>query len=89
MRDEVAERFTVWASNPAAIMGNSYVVTLDGKPLSGATLTFVPESYLGENVKPATGDTFGNRTSPPISRTRTFAEDCQRPTNLWNDVRHI
>jgi hypothetical protein len=56
-RDEIAERFAVWASNPLAIMGSAYVVTLDGKPLSGATMTFVPEPYLEPNVKPATGDT--------------------------------
>jgi hypothetical protein len=38
-------------------MGSAYVVSLDGKPLSGALMTFEPEPYLEPNVKPASGET--------------------------------
>ncbi len=32
-------------------------VTRNGSPLPGATVTFIPEKFLGPNVKPATGKT--------------------------------
>jgi hypothetical protein len=56
-RDEIYERLQDWANNRMGLGGRSYVVTLDGQPLVGATVTMVPEPYLGENVKPATGET--------------------------------
>ena len=33
------------------------MVTRNGSPLPGATVTFIPEKFLGPNVKPATGKT--------------------------------
>jgi len=30
-------------------------VLLDGQPLEGATVTFVPEKFLGPGIKPASG----------------------------------
>jgi hypothetical protein len=57
MRAEIAERLREWTNSKLALMGRSYIVTLDGRPLEDATITLVPEGYLGENVKPATGIT--------------------------------
>jgi hypothetical protein len=76
-RDEITERLKVWDSNPAAIMGSSYVVYLDGKPLSGAMMTFVPEPYLGPNVKPATGLT----TQIGLTRPSHAPEDLPKTAN--------
>jgi hypothetical protein len=59
-RDEIAARLNDWANHQLALMGCTYVVTLDGQPLSEATITLVPESYLGPNVKPASGLTMPN-----------------------------
>ena len=56
-RDEIAARLQDWGNNQLALMGRTYVIMLDGQPLSGATVTLVPEPYLGENVKPASGIT--------------------------------
>jgi hypothetical protein len=56
-KEEIASRLQDWGSNQLALMGRTYVITLDGRPLSGATVTLVPESYLGPNVKPASGIT--------------------------------
>jgi hypothetical protein len=56
-RDEIAQRLTNWSNNKLAIMGDSYVFTLDGRPLAGATVTFVPEPYLEPHVKPASSIT--------------------------------
>jgi hypothetical protein len=36
-------------------MGFTCKLTLDGRPLEGATETFVPEKFMGPAVKPASG----------------------------------
>ena len=43
-------------------------VMLDGKPLSGAVVEFVPEPFLGDQVKPASGtvNQFGD-VAPTVS----------------------
>jgi len=56
-RNEIADRLNDWANQKAGLMGRTYVINLDGRPLAGATVTLVPETYLGENVKPASGTT--------------------------------
>jgi hypothetical protein len=56
-RDEIAARLNDWSKQQLALMGCSYIVSLDGQLLSDATITLVPEGYLGPNVKPATGVT--------------------------------
>jgi hypothetical protein len=56
-REEIRARFQTWGNQKLAFMGASFVVQLDGQPLDGATVNFVPEPYLGENVKPASGMT--------------------------------
>jgi hypothetical protein len=56
-RDEISQRISSWGSEKLALMGATYIVTLDGQALEGATVTLVPEGYMGENVKPASGVT--------------------------------
>ena len=56
-REEIAARLNDWSKQQLAIMGCSYIVSLDGQHLSDATITLVPEGYLGPNVKPAMGVT--------------------------------
>jgi uncharacterized protein YceK len=56
-RDEITNRLESWNNQRLAILGATVVVYLDGQPLDGATVTFVPETYLGPNVKPAIGVT--------------------------------
>jgi hypothetical protein len=55
--DEIAQRLQAWEDSRSGLMGRSYLVSLDGQALSGATVTLVPEPYLGPNVKPASGTT--------------------------------
>jgi hypothetical protein len=59
-RDEIAQRLNDWSSQRLALSGASVAVKLDGQWLDGATVTFVPEPYLGPNVKPASGVTLQN-----------------------------
>lgn len=59
-RDELLARLTAYKS--AADGGNAVtaagcVVTLGGKPVSGAEVTFTPEPFLADVIKPVTGTT--------------------------------
>jgi hypothetical protein len=76
-RDEIAARLSDWSSQKMALMGRSYVVTLDGRNLEGATITMVPEPYLGENVKQATGVTASNG----LARMSHADEDLPKSAN--------
>lgn len=55
--DEFSTRFKKWEQDQLGMRELVAIVTLDGKPLEGATVKFIPEPYLGPNVKPASGDT--------------------------------
>ena len=74
-RDEISDRIRDWGNNQLALMGRTYVIKLDGQPLAGATVTLVPEPYLGENVKPASGET------GPTGLTRMSHADEDLPTS--------
>jgi hypothetical protein len=51
--DEVAERIRVWQKMGHGLMSFAFEVTLDGRPLTDAVVTFEPESFLGDEIKPA------------------------------------
>ena len=55
--DEIAARIQYWRDAKVAILSLPCIVTLDGAPLAGAEMKFVPERYLGESVLPASGTT--------------------------------
>ncbi len=55
--DEIAARVQAWKDSAVAVIPCVCVVTFDGKPLAGATVTFVPEKFLGPGFKPAIGTT--------------------------------
>lgn len=55
--EEITDRIYQWRETGLGLMGCTVCVNLDGKPLEGATVVFVPEKFLGPNVKPATGIT--------------------------------
>jgi hypothetical protein len=54
-QDEVATRLGLWSEQGLGFRPLNVVVLVDGRPLPGASLEFVPEPYLGPNVKRATG----------------------------------
>lgn len=55
--DEIAARLDRWAEDRVAFLETDCMVTLGGRPLADATVTLVPEKFLGEAVHPATGTT--------------------------------
>lgn len=52
---EICDRIRGWQETRVGIVGVSCSVELDGTPVDGATVTFVPEGFLGANIKPCTG----------------------------------
>jgi len=60
---EITQRFKALLEGPV-LFPCSPKVTLDGQPLAGATVTFEPEPFMGDAIKPCSGvtDEFGNVT---------------------------
>ena len=58
--DKIAARIKVWQESKSARMPLRCTVLHNGKPLAGAEVKFVPEAFLGENMKTATGKTDPN-----------------------------
>ena len=56
----ITARIKAWQDSKLARMTLSCKVMHNGKPLAGAEVKFVPEKFLGNNVKPATGKTDRN-----------------------------
>ena len=56
-RGEIAERIKSYEANRVGLTALTVKVTLDRKPLAGATVTLTPEKFLGDALKPATGTT--------------------------------
>ena len=67
--DEVAARVHAWKEMRTGLASVRCHVTLDGQPLAGALVVFEPESFLGEEIKPASGTSnqFGD-AAPSVAR---------------------
>lgn len=55
--DEVTARIESWQKDKLGKMSLNCKVTRRGRPLEGATVTFVPEEFLGDQMPTATGVT--------------------------------
>jgi hypothetical protein len=53
----ITARVKKWQESKLGRMSLGCRITRNGAPLPGATVTFLPEKFLGANVKPATGKT--------------------------------
>lgn len=60
--DELSARIQAWQAMKVGVTTFGFTAILNGKPLEGAIVTFEPESFLGNEVKPAvaTTDLFGS-----------------------------
>lgn len=54
-QDEIADRIRSWQENSAGQTSILCTVIMGGKPLRGATVTFEPESFLGDDLQTAVG----------------------------------
>ena len=57
--DEIEQRVEAWQATGLGLMPTSCRVTMDGKGIDGATITFEPEAFLGGNVIQGEGITGG------------------------------
>lgn len=55
--NKITARIKAWQESKLGRMPLSCSVLYNGKPLAGAEVKFVPEAFLGENLKTATGKT--------------------------------
>jgi hypothetical protein len=55
--EEIAARITKWQDSKLGLASVMARVTLDGQPLEDATVTFVPEEFLGLDIQKAIGKT--------------------------------
>lgn len=55
--DEIDARIAAWHKSGLAVTKIFATVRLNKQPLEGARVTMVPESFLGTNIKPASGTT--------------------------------
>lgn len=55
--EEIEERFALYKDSRIGLFEAIVKVTLDGKPLAGATVTIEPEAFLGPGIKAASGTT--------------------------------
>jgi hypothetical protein len=56
----ISDRINAWQAPRLGRVRVQCVVTRAGKPLEGATVRFVPEKFLGPNMRTATGETDQN-----------------------------
>ncbi len=61
--DMITARIQAWQDSKLGRMSFSCRVTHNGRPLQGAEVKFVPETFLGENIQVATGKTNKNGTA--------------------------
>ncbi|TWU22795.1 hypothetical protein [Bythopirellula polymerisocia] len=54
---EITERIELWNDQAMGIRTLDVEVSMDNRPLSGASVRFVPETFLGDGPKPASGMT--------------------------------
>jgi hypothetical protein len=73
--DELKLKLQEVQGTGAALVEVSCVVTRSGRPLEGATVKMVPESFLGETFQPATGVTARNGNAYPSVAQETMPEE--------------
>jgi hypothetical protein len=61
--DEIAQRITFYQESRVGLRSVNCKLLLDGKPLAGASVNFVPEPFLGSAMKKAVGISNKNGTA--------------------------
>jgi hypothetical protein len=77
--DEIAKRVAAWKEAGPAMVSVDCRVTLDGQPLEGATVRFVPEPYLEGPIRPASG----------VTETNGLAAISLVPEDMPSDLRRV
>jgi hypothetical protein len=73
-QEEIQARMEYWIESKFGITQTSVMVTLNGAPLPGATVKFVPEEFLGTAAAPAEGVTDEQGVCSPSVGTEHMPE---------------
>jgi hypothetical protein len=60
---EIAARIQSWQASGVGVLALTWSVSMDGRPVVGAKITFEPEPFLGEEVRAGQGETSSMGTS--------------------------
>jgi len=68
--NEISARVSKYVSDGTGMLGFMCQINLDGKPLEGADVIFIPEPFLGPVLKPATAKSgLGGTVAPSIAKS--------------------
>jgi hypothetical protein len=70
--EEILARINAWLKSDTILMSALSVVTLDGKPLEDATVTFEPEPFLGPGYVACVGVTDKTGTANPTRPSEQY-----------------
>ena len=73
--DELQTKLGELKQEQAALVEITCEVTRNGRPLEGATVKFVPESFMGDDLKPAVGITTRDGTAFPTVADEELPEE--------------
>ncbi len=73
--DEIQTKLDELKQDQAALVEITCEVTRNGRPLEGATVKFVPESFMGDDLKPAVGVTTRDGTAFPTVADEELPEE--------------
>ncbi|MAT71599.1 MAG: hypothetical protein CMJ58_18990 [Planctomycetaceae bacterium] len=74
---EIANRITSWQVGNTGLTGINCKVTMDGRPLIGARVEFIPEKFLGDEMLAAEGET------SPAGMAIVSIPKSKRPDPTW------
>lgn len=74
--EELVERIRAWQGMSIGYMNFNVDFTLDGRPLSGANITFDPEPFLTDAIAPAVGfTTMAGSSMPSVPKEERASPD--------------
>jgi hypothetical protein len=73
--DEIVARIEAWETRGLGLMDCACKITLDGRPLDGATVTFEPEPFLSDVSMEAVGNVSGGVASLTIPKEKRVPAD--------------
>jgi hypothetical protein len=73
--DELASRLREFQQQDAALVAVTCVVLHRNQPLQGAKVEFIPEPFLGDAIKPASGVTGADGTTTPTVADELLPEE--------------
>jgi hypothetical protein len=78
---EITKRLSDIYGQQVGLMNFQYIVHMNGKPLEGAKIKFIPEPFLGAAIKPAEG------TRAQLGYTAMSVADSELPGDLRGKVK--